>query len=369
MLLDIKMEVITKEKRDTKISDCDKLQGKDDISKIEYIEEESNQYALVTYKNYIFKVNEELNIVGDEITDTIIAGGGKYIYNEGKVSEEAKSFIGLKDINSEYSIDGKDIYMNIISNGNNLSYVGTQEKIDLTNYTKIKCLVSTGEGLPSSGNNFSLVLNNTQVSNINSIPMTYVSDKIGTNQEEYILEFDIPDDCFNKEVYVGALACVQNVHIYKIWLERSETKILYDCGKISSEAKRFVGTNDINSEYAINTDNLFMTTKPGNGNNAAYIGTENKIDLTGYKKIRCLVSTGNATEGYSGNTFALAIGNTQLPNLVGSMPEKMSRTIGVNQTNYYLSYDIPEECKNDTYYIGMLGCIQNIYVYKIWLEK
>lgn len=370
-LLEIKTEVITKEKRDTMISDCDKLKEKDGITSIEYIDEENNKYALATYKNYTFKIDKELNIVGNEkneITDTIITGGGKYIYNEGKISEEAKGFIGLKDANAEYSTEGNDVYMNITSDSSNLAYVGTQEKVNLTNYTKIKCLVSTGEGLPYSGNNFWLVLNDTQVTNVNTIPTTYISEKIGTNQKEYILEFDIPDDLFNKEAYIGAMNCITDVHVYKIWLERGETKILYNYGKVSSEAKGFVGINDINSEYAINIDNLFMSTKSGNYNNFTYIGTENKIDLAEYRKIRCLVTTGANADGISGNYFYLAIQDNQLPDLSGNT-YKMSRKIGANQTEYNLSFDIPDECKNDDFYIGVCGCLQNIYVYKIWLEK
>ena len=48
---------------------------------------------------------------------------------------------------------------------------------------------------------------------------------------------------------------------------------------------------------------------------------------------------------------------------------RQSRTIGANQTQYNLSFEIPEECRNDSYYIGVNGCLQNVYVYKIWLEK
>lgn len=370
MLIDIKTEIITKEKRSTQVTDCDELQGKDNISKIEYTIQEENEYSIVTYKNYTFKIDKELNIIENndhnKITDPIIAGGGKYIYNQGQVCEQAKALIGLNDTNAEYSKQGNNIYMNILQNNNNLAYIGTQEKINLSNYTKIKCLVSTGEGIAYSGNTFWLVLNNEQVSNVNVIPQTYSSKKIGTNEKDYILEFDIPDDLFNKEAYIGALNCIQNTHIYKIWLEKSEEKMIYDNGNISQEAKGFVGINDINSEYKINDNNLYLNVKQASYN-FAYIGTENKIDLSQYRRIRCIVSTGEGISG-SGNWLGIAIQNNQLPDLSGNV-YRVSRKIGINQTNYYLSFDIPEDCKNDSYYIGIGACLQNSYVYKIWLEK
>lgn len=372
MLFGIKTRVITEEKRNTSIMDCDELEGEEGITKIKYESEGSLEYAFVTYRDYIFKVDDELNIIEDEkqegILDDIIAGGGKYIYNRGQISEEAKSFIGLNDVNSEYAINSGELYMNIIQSGNNNVFLGTERKINLANYTKIKCLVSTGEGLPLAGNCFYLTLVNKQISNINEVEsISYKSKIIGANETECILEFEIPDEYFDKEGYVGIVGVLKDIHVYKIWLEKSETKVLYDHGNISQEVNGFIGTNDVNSEYAINAENLFMTTKAGYGNNLSYIGTENKINLTGYRKIRCLVSTGDITQGYSGNFFGMAILDMQYV-LNGPM-YRQSRKIGANQTQYNLSFEIPDECRNDSYYIGVNGCLQNVYVYKIWLEK
>lgn len=136
------------------------------------------------------------------------------------------------------------------------------------------------------------------------------------------------------------------------------------------EVKGFVGINDINAEYAINKDNLYMTTKKGEGYNFTYIGTENEIDLTDYSKIKCLVSTGNITEGYSANNFALTLNEKQLPDFLGlGSFVYHSKTLGANQENYNLSFSLPEEYKNGNYYIGVSACLQDVYVYKIWLEK
>lgn len=319
--------------------------------------------TLITYNGYIFKVDKNLKIINnlEESTDEIIAKGGKYIYNRGEISQEAKSFIGEKDINSEYSFKDDNIYMNIIQNEYNSTFVRTESKINLTGYTKIKCLVSTGEGLENSANKFHLRIKDTQEKD-----NCYDSVAIGANQKDYLLEFEIPDEYFNKEVYIGAVGTLKDIHIYKIWLEKSETKMLYDYGKVSPEVKGFVGISNINASHAINEKNLYMTAVDvANGCNNSYIGTENKIDLTDYNKIRCLVSTGNNLVN-SINIFCLAIHNEQL---ASDYAYKTSKTIGAKQTHYYLSFDIPDECKNSDFYVGVWNCIQDVYVYQLWLEK
>ena len=75
MLLEIKTRVITEEKRDTKITDCNELNGKEDVTKIDYISDEAPsaemmEYALITYKKYIFKVDKELKIIEQIKDDT-----------------------------------------------------------------------------------------------------------------------------------------------------------------------------------------------------------------------------------------------------------------------------------------------------------
>ena len=67
LLMEIKTEILTEEKRDTQITDCDKLQGKQDVNKVEYVDEEiagkTIKYANITYRNYVFKVNDKLEII------------------------------------------------------------------------------------------------------------------------------------------------------------------------------------------------------------------------------------------------------------------------------------------------------------------
>lgn len=73
MLLEIKTRIITEEKRQTKITDLNELDEKEEVTKIEYksdeiesteiINVENPKYALVTYRGYIFKIDENLNII------------------------------------------------------------------------------------------------------------------------------------------------------------------------------------------------------------------------------------------------------------------------------------------------------------------
>lgn len=66
MLLGIKTRVISEEKRNTKITDCNELEGEDAIKKIEYKNEGSSEFAVITYKDYIFNVDDELNIIEND---------------------------------------------------------------------------------------------------------------------------------------------------------------------------------------------------------------------------------------------------------------------------------------------------------------
>ena len=144
--------------------------------------------------------------------------------------------------------------------------------------------------------------------------------------------------------------------------------IIYDRGKVSTEAGGIVGANDINSAYKIESDHAYMEVTGTGGNNASYVGTKNKINLTGYGKIKCLVTTGDNAI-YSGNYFVMVIGNNQLPSYVDiSSFLATSEKIGNNKNEYILTFNIPEAYKNE-YYIGVFNCLKETYLYKIWLEK
>ena len=104
---------------------------------------------------------------------------------------------------------------NVIGTWYNSAYVGTNEKIDLTGYTKIKCIVSIGDKSPyDCGNWFQLAINDKQ-----NEYATILSDKLYQNQDQVIFTYLIPTECLNNSYYIGFQACAQNVYVYKIWLE------------------------------------------------------------------------------------------------------------------------------------------------------
>lgn len=112
MLLEIKTQVTTEEKRETTVKDCSKLEGKEDVTKIEYISEEiaktdivgeeieNPKYALVTYRNYEFKIDKQLRIVGQ-------SGA-----NNAEEDEEIKT--GLIS-NTEYKINNETLIFSHIA--------------------------------------------------------------------------------------------------------------------------------------------------------------------------------------------------------------------------------------------------------------
>lgn len=362
LLADIKTDIITQEDREIDISDCNKLKNKKDVTSVQEL---SSSTASVEYLGYTFLVDNHLTIIDVENGTS----KKKMVYDRGVTSTEAGEFFGLHEVHSEYSIDTNCLSMNITYQAENSVYIGTKNKIDLTGYTTIKCLVSTGAGMIAPcGNFFYLTLNNEQLSVIGDVFSVYKTSKqIGENQTNYVLEFDIPKDCLNGSYFLGMAACLQNVKVEQLWLEKEERVYLYNRGSVAKEAGQLVGANDTNSQYAINPTYLSMNVT-GDGFNGSYIGTDNPIDLTEYKKIKCLVSTGDAAAG-AGNYVYLTLNDTKIPTLDRSSVDFSSDLLGTNQTEEILSFTIPEECKNANYYVGIAGCAKDVSVYEIWLVK
>ena len=122
MLLDIKIQVKTEEKRETVITDCNKLEGKEDIEKIEYKSEQASaEYALITFKNYIFTVNEQLVITNQKlITSTEVA------------LEDNESLLGavanlIESGIQEISVNDEKYSANVIIYNGNLNLDGTTQ--------------------------------------------------------------------------------------------------------------------------------------------------------------------------------------------------------------------------------------------------
>ncbi len=117
MLLEIKTRVLTEEKRDTLVTDCNELDGKDEeITKIEYksseivsveiINVENPQYALVTYRGYIFKIDDNLNIIEEKNEE----GYDEELLNYKKVIAKTLTDLGVE---TSYKQPVKDYINNI----------------------------------------------------------------------------------------------------------------------------------------------------------------------------------------------------------------------------------------------------------------
>lgn len=144
-----------------------------------------------------------------------------YLYDEGKINEAVNEFIGISDNSAEYKTNESSyLYTNALSSSFNLSYIGTKNKINLRDYSKVKCLVSTGDNV-AENNQFRLVLNNSQLPSSLNFGVNYKeSEPVLANQVDYILELQISEEDKQKDYYVGFIATLKNVRVYKIWLEK-----------------------------------------------------------------------------------------------------------------------------------------------------
>ena len=170
--------------------------------------------------------------------------------------------------------------------------LNTKQKVDITNYTKLKMLV-TAKPLGHENNQvwgYPLGINKTPLSVFNGYETTTASTKIEPIEgDSLIVELDISD--YNGEYYV----CVQNaaylVQIHEIWLEgdNSETgrtdksgASIPNLNKIAQKTYVTWNLNEAGTEYEINDT---QTTQPDNwydyeNGKWANIKTTNKISDT-----------------------------------------------------------------------------------------
>lgn len=166
---------------------------------------------------------ETLDEFEKELFEKYILGTDEkfYLYDEGKVNDSVGEFIGINDKSAEHKTNEKGyLYTNAYSSSCNLSYIGTKNKVNLMDYTKIKCLVTTGNVVGGS-NAFRLTLNNTELPTVLNFGIYYKqSDEVFANQTNEIFEWEISEEDRQKEYYIGFAATLKDVYVYKIWLEK-----------------------------------------------------------------------------------------------------------------------------------------------------
>ena len=154
MLLEIKTRVNTEEKRNTKVTDCNELDGKEEVQKIEYISEETAnteiimnvenpKYALITYRKYIFKVDKQLVIVeqitADDNKDEIdISKNDSLLGKVSKITQEGMQQIEVNGVvynanviiqNENLILDGEKQIDGAILENNKYEFGNKQEDV------------------------------------------------------------------------------------------------------------------------------------------------------------------------------------------------------------------------------------------------
>ena len=309
---------------------------------------------------------EKLGIITNSNSSSNQTQNNNYIYNRGTISNEAEDILLYSDVNAESSKNEDSLYATITTGSNNPTIMETKNKINLTNYTKIRCVVSTGNTM-NPDSRFYLMLCPEQI-NISTLGSStqYKSNAVSPNQTEYVLEYDIPEKCRNNQYYVCITSSYQDVYVYSIELINDENRrnYIYNRGVISNEAEDIILSSNTKAESSKNIDNLYANATDSTYNDTTML-TENKIDLTNYTKIKCYVSTGNTLNSQS--AFKLILRSQQM-NYQGNVAVYKSNSPGPNQELYTLEYIIPDDCKNDEFYVGIETSLQNVYVYKIWAE-
>ena len=185
--------------------------GKDNYVVEYYIPEECRN------NNYYVWVNSDMPDV--YVYKIWMEDTKSYIYNEGNISYEAEEMYGLSDTNSSYVFNASSIKCDISNKSYNASFIGTNNKINIDNYSTIKCLVSTGtlSNYTPDGLGFSLL--ETKQEDIATIQhVTPSNQRIGMNQELVVLEQSL-SEFEEDEYYVGIISDMPDTYIYKIWLE------------------------------------------------------------------------------------------------------------------------------------------------------
>lgn len=114
MLLDVKASVNSEEKRNTIVTDCERLEGKDNIEGIYY----ENSNAIINYKGYAFTVNDKLEIIDQKLIEDNNFEPNSIIEAVKKINDNGINEININD--ELYSLD-------VIVNSGDLILDGTSQ--------------------------------------------------------------------------------------------------------------------------------------------------------------------------------------------------------------------------------------------------
>ena len=114
MLLDVKASVNSEEKRNTIVTDCERLEEKDNIEGIYY----ENSNAIINYKGYAFTVNDKLGIIDQKLIEDNNFEPNSIIEAVKKINDNGINEININD--ELYSLD-------VIVNSGDLILDGTSQ--------------------------------------------------------------------------------------------------------------------------------------------------------------------------------------------------------------------------------------------------
>ena len=144
------------------------------------------------------------------------------LYKGNRFENTTGGWTGSKQTNAKYDLSDQDyLYGSALASSYCDWYVGTSNKIDISNYKKLKCILATGDnGAPAypSACGLYIGLNDSVKPDLGGLRnLKYLSSKVEANKTKGLVTMDLPE--IDGEYYIGAISNLYNTYIYEMWLE------------------------------------------------------------------------------------------------------------------------------------------------------
>lgn len=157
-LTNIKVQVLSDNERNVTVEDSDYLKGKENVKEVKIITEENTKYAYITYGDYIFKVNDKLDIIdGVENNQDNISVGAEELIIDGNNNDDLTLNSGKYKITQTTNLSNKTI---VISTNENVTLV-IEDNLTINNKNNSKSAIDIESGA-------TLNLYNNSQTNLNS---------------------------------------------------------------------------------------------------------------------------------------------------------------------------------------------------------
>ena len=141
------------------------------------------------------------------------------LYKGNRFENITGGWTGSKDTNSKYDLSNQDyLYGSALNSSYNAWYIGTSNKINLSNYKKLKCILTTGNICHSGLCGLYIGANDSITPSLSVLQtLTYYSSKVEANKTKELVTMDLSE--INGEYYIGATSNLYDTYIYEMWLE------------------------------------------------------------------------------------------------------------------------------------------------------